>query len=345
MKSFKQYYITEKRIHPSERGYWISPQGEVIELPQGGTHIVDIVKNPEKYGQTEERLRKVYDKFGEPERYGKEGKSRDEIMLRLMRRGWIRVRKARAGGAFLWTVETIKFTNREKDAIFKFLNDKAGSDDVSITVLSRDGKRIENRLTSKNQLLEALTESSLSRIKSKLDDHACGTITAFRGSNTKKENMAKNKKLVAWLMSKGYSVTPIKGSYIENFKTKDQQEVGESSYFVCNHKVDGDDGGRLEKDLRKVGEMYDQDSILSIPYGKDAVLIGTSKRENSFPGYGKTMKVGKPKFGKTSGEFFSRVNGRVFAFESIDDDLEFPDTINGIRAMKTLAEEVESSLK
>lgn len=336
MKTFKQY-LQEKRIHPSEHGFWIDPKGKVIELSQGQTHINHIINNPEQYNQSEERLRSVYDKFGEIERYGKEGKSRDEIMLRLMRRGWVRIRKARAGGAFLWTVETIKFSNREKDNIYKFLNDNKASD-VSITVLSRDGKKIMERHNSIHGLLEDLQESSLNRLRSKIEDHACGTITAFRGGNTKSENKAKNKKLVAYLMSKGYSVTPIKGSYIENFKTDDAEEVGESSYFVCNHKVEGDDNGQLEKDLMRMGEKFDQDSILSIPYEKDAVLVGTSKRDNSFPGYKKRMKVGKPKFGKTSGEFFSRVNGRVFAFECQSLDLEYPDTINGIRAMKQLAE-------
>lgn len=177
-------------------------------------------------------------------------------------------------------------------------------------------------------------ESSLSRIHEKISNHSCGAITAFRNEFTKSQNMNRNKEILAALKVKGYSVTKVKGSYIENFQSDDAKEVGEDSWFVVNHQIFGDDNGQLENDLKKLGEKYDQDSILSVRSGK-AVLIGTSKRDNAFPNYGQKVEVGTGKYGKVSGEFFSRVKGRQFAFESIE-----PDTIMGKWAMKALGNSI-----
>ena len=185
--------------------------------------------------------------------------------------------------------------------------------------------------------IEELKESSLSRIQRKLQNHAAGAITAFRGDKTKKENLENNKKILAYLLNKGYSVTKVKGSYIENFGSEDQKEVGENSFFVVNGKVEGDDNGQLENDLKLLGQKFDQDSILSVRYQEPAALVGTSDRENAFPGMDTKVTVGKPVFGDSEGEFFSRIGGRKFAFES---EYRFPDNINGIRAMKKLTESI-----
>lgn len=188
-----------------------------------------------------------------------------------------------------------------------------------------------------------LCESSLSRLHSHFSKHNAGAITAYRGEFSKSENQERNKKLLAYLSKKGYSITSVKGSYIENFGTNTQREVGEHSFIVVNNKIDGDDKGQLETDLIKLGRLFDQDSILSIRNG-EGTLIGTSRRDNAFPSYGKKENVGKSKFGGAVGEFFSRINGRKFAFESID-DVHAPDNINGIRGRDILAEKVENELE
>lgn len=191
-----------------------------------------------------------------------------------------------------------------------------------------------------------LVESGLSRIHQHISEHSAGAITAYRGDLTKSENRSRNKKLLAYIQRKGYSVTSVKGSYVEHYGKSNAKEVGEASFFVVNRVVDGDDGGKLESDLQKLGKLFDQDSILSVRNGK-GTLIGTSKREDSFPGYGVHMSVGASNFGSAAGEFFSRVKGRPFAFESIDsiDELIEPRTINGIRARGILSDRVEEELK
>ncbi len=184
---------------------------------------------------------------------------------------------------------------------------------------------------------EQLKESGLSRIQSGIKNHAVGAITAFRGDDVKQKNLQKNKVLLAKLLDKGYSVTKVKGSYIENKGSPEEKEVGENTFFVINRRVEGDDGGQLERDLIALGSLFDQDSILSKKYDGKAMLIGTSDRENAFPSKGETMEFDKAKFGDTQGEFFSRVKGRKFAFENAE-HIPAPSTINGIRAMKKIAE-------
>ena len=183
-----------------------------------------------------------------------------------------------------------------------------------------------------------LRESSLSRLWSKTENHVCGAVTGYRSENTAQQNKANNAKLVNYLQGKGYSVTKVSGSYIENFNTPDAQEVSEPSYFVCNHRVQGDDGGQLQDDLVRIGAQFDQDSVLIVPVGgADAYLVGTSQRENAWPAYGQTEVVGTGKWGDSLGPFFSRVGGRKFAFE----DMQEPQTRNGRWAQHILIKQID----
>ena len=185
---------------------------------------------------------------------------------------------------------------------------------------------------------EMIEESGLSRLWRKTQDNQCGTITAFRGDRSYEENIRNNKKLLAYLQSKGYSVTSIAGTYIENMGSENEKEVNERSFFVCDQKGTGD----LEKDLFKLGEAFDQDSVLIIPVGgKGAYLLGTSKREDSYPGYGNKEIVGDASYGQAAGEFLSKIKGRQFAFE----DIEEPQTINGKRGQLIMLREMEKMLE
>jgi len=116
-------------------------------------------------------------------------------------------------------------------------------------------------------------------------------------------------------LSKGYGATKLKGEYPEGgVKTK------EESFFI----VDNNDTGNLESDLKKLGEEFEQDSILFIPKGSiqgesKAYLIGTNHCENNWLGYGKKEIFGKGgKLGYSSPIYTSFVNGRPFIFEDVD---------------------------
>jgi len=169
---------------------------------------------------------------------------------------------------------------------------------------------------------EILVESSLSRLYQKYKDYDSGTISAFRGEFDKNENMKRHRELRQLLVAGGYSVTEIDGTYIENYGTSDAKKVKEKSMIVFDHKGKGD----LLKVLKKLGEKYDQDSITfsSVKEGK-YYLVGTSKRDNSYPGYGVKNVLGKPMFGK-DGMFCSEIKGRPFVFsESLNEETNLID--------------------
>lgn len=124
---------------------------------------------------------------------------------------------------------------------------------------------------------DILTESSLSRLFSKTQKHAVGAISAFRGELSKQENLKRTGQLSAYLRSRGYGITQIEGGFIENFGTPQQRDVSEKTLFVVN-PVEGGDNGALEADLKKLGAVYDQDSILSYRFNGKPTYIGTTSR-------------------------------------------------------------------
>lgn len=163
-----------------------------------------------------------------------------------------------------------------------------------------------------------------------MQEHDSGTITAFRDGETddggnvvktysKKENKARNKMLLANLQN--FSVTRVKGSYIENFKTKMAKEVREDVYFVVDHN----DRGDLEGVLKKLGQKFNQDSIMFIPKGTNTgILWGTKKDKYSnklaFPKFGTKESFPKAVWSKEA-EFTTKIKNRPFSFIKEDKDM------------------------
>lgn len=162
--------------------------------------------------------------------------------------------------------------------------------------------------------LSALNESGLSRITDKMQNHAIGMITAFRGEYTREENMQRNKSLKSKLLNAGFHVTPVQGNYIENFGAENAVPVKENSFFVVN-PVQGDDNGKLEAFLREMGEAFEQDSIFSKRFNSPGRVIGTSSREGVEPAMGDGFDVPDYKPGSES-QFMTKVRNRPFTFES-----------------------------
>jgi len=172
-----------------------------------------------------------------------------------------------------------------------------------------------------------LNESSLSRLWKHMQEHDAGIITAYRSKEiddddnvvktyTKKENQGRNRILFTKLQKK-YGITKVKGAYIENYGGKMAKEVGESVLFV----VDLFEWGDLEKSLKKLGQEFNQDSVMFIPKGTNkGFLWGTKKDEFSnkyagltfgYPAFGKKDVFSKAVWGKEA-EFMTKVHGRPF---------------------------------
>jgi len=68
--------------------YWISPKGNILGVES--RHINDIAAYPERFGFTKTILAAIFRRHRET--YGSEGNAREEILIKLMQKGWIRVR-------------------------------------------------------------------------------------------------------------------------------------------------------------------------------------------------------------------------------------------------------------
>lgn len=175
--------------------------------------------------------------------------------------------------------------------------------------------------------------SSLSRVYSHMLEHDTAILTSFRGDRETKENYESNRILKARLMERGYGVTTVKGSYIENFEQPAAMEVAEESFFVVNLP---DDPG-FETMMFALSEEYGQDSFLFIPIGTEgAYLFGTSET-NKFPPYGKKHMVGDLKMGKED-QFMTRVKNRPLTFKE-DLDTYAKLSRNSKWSVKKLAEQ------
>ncbi len=183
---------------------------------------------------------------------------------------------------------------------------------------------LENKI--KKAFTEAkITESSLSRVAQHMAEHDTGFITAFRSEYPNKQNTLRNKALKSFLVSKGYGITAVNGSYIENYGTKKAKEVKEATYFV----VDLNDTGNLESVLREQGEKWEQDSILFIPKGTGKGVLWGTRQGNEYPEFKQKIDLGNRVLGK-DGEFMTKVKGRPFIFETaVLEDLSYATGRNG----------------
>lgn len=120
--------------------YWVDPRGKILSLTDP-LHITQILHNPEKFGEKEKDLRALYDK--NKEKYGGEGKTRDEVMRRVIKKGFIRIRLYTGGGDY-WSVTLERFGRNEKRAIQVWAKEAAKNKvvgkfaDVKILELARD---------------------------------------------------------------------------------------------------------------------------------------------------------------------------------------------------------------
>ena len=99
-------------------------------------------------------------------------------------------------------------------------------------------------------------ERGLSLLYSHMQKFDSGIITAYRSKEydndgniireyTAKENEHRTKHLFAKLIQK-YSITKVKGSYIEHYGTPKANEVGESVFFVIDINETGNIGKGFE---------------------------------------------------------------------------------------------------
>jgi hypothetical protein len=169
---------------------------------------------------------------------------------------------------------------------------------------------------------QVINESSLSRIHNKIESGIIGFISGERNCKTyredgecevyytKMEKQQRARSLAAKLLNAEYSVTAIKGSYVEDYGLANEKEVSERSFMVAPRKPE--QVNTFEKNLLALGEEFEQDSILIVENGQ-ARLIGTSKRDGSWPSYHEAVPQGKFHGGERS-QYMSRLGNRPITF-------------------------------
>ena len=86
MKKFKEF-IKEA----TGSSFFLNPRGELAACDV--KHISSVTRNPSKFGLSKDYIKSIYEKYNE--KIGTEGKAREEILIYLLARGWVRMRRYR----------------------------------------------------------------------------------------------------------------------------------------------------------------------------------------------------------------------------------------------------------
>jgi len=100
----------------STDAYWISPRGKLVSV--GINHIDTIIKNPKKFGYSTPKIEKIYKKH--KEKMGVEGDAREEIILDVVKSGWIRLRRYVNR---YWSITINTLNNKTKDVLWQWSNE------------------------------------------------------------------------------------------------------------------------------------------------------------------------------------------------------------------------------
>ncbi|GHV79706.1 hypothetical protein AGMMS49944_14970 [Spirochaetia bacterium] len=98
-------------IDPNAPAWWISPQGHILGIKHGDTHIRMVIENPKVFGWTIEKIEDRYHFYGEA--VGTEKNAREEIIKDILNKGWIRIRKNK----YFYTIQLAALSERAKDYI------------------------------------------------------------------------------------------------------------------------------------------------------------------------------------------------------------------------------------
>jgi hypothetical protein len=76
----------------NKTGFWVSPKGKVIDTGSQ-KHIDVVISSPIRFNISKEYIESEHEKYGE--RIGQEGDARDNILSKILKAGWIRIRARR----------------------------------------------------------------------------------------------------------------------------------------------------------------------------------------------------------------------------------------------------------
>ena len=95
-------------------GTWISPKGEIFEIPL--THIKYVIDEPARFDLNINKIKEIYHKHNEG--IGSEGNARDEIVNLLISNGWIRIRYY--PDELIFNAQLVSLTQENKNYLHKW---------------------------------------------------------------------------------------------------------------------------------------------------------------------------------------------------------------------------------
>jgi hypothetical protein len=141
-------------------------------------------------------------------------------------------------------------------------------------------KMIQEAMGEKSILLSKpslITEASYSRIKDKIENKKIPfvMITAFRGTESKDENLRRQRELEMQVSAEGYPFTKMPGSgYVE-----DPEEEGGEPVEVKENSVLVWDESRPGKDSKDVS-LFDLAKTLAQKYNQDSFIFGKKLKDD-----------------------------------------------------------------
>jgi len=148
---------------------------------------------------------------------------------------------------------------------------------------------------------------SLSRLHGHIKaGHMVGFISASRGNLSPAENNKRTKELKKSLKGHGYTPVPVKGEYIEDHNGE-KKKVKEKTFMVHSGQTGH---ATLLRDLKKHGEKYGQDTVLSVSDKHGSVFHGTGKSD--WVPKGKRARIGGAGISTNVGDFNTRLKNTKF---------------------------------
>ena len=96
-------------LNKDNMAFFISPKGDVFS--SDFSHIKMVTDNPKKFGITPDYVRKTYEKYNE--KMGIEGRAREEILMKIINKGWIHIRKRPR----YWSVNIDRISTKTKNLL------------------------------------------------------------------------------------------------------------------------------------------------------------------------------------------------------------------------------------
>jgi hypothetical protein len=171
-------------------------------------------------------------------------------------------------------------------------------------------------MKSYREFISEAARRSLSRLHGHIEGgHMVGFISASRGNLSPAENNKRTKALRASLKQHGYTPVPVKGEYIEDHNGE-KKKVKEKTFMVHSGQLPAPkrgsvgDHATLLRDLKKHGEQFGQDTVLSVSKKHGSVFHGTGKSD--WVPKGKRARIGGAGISTNVGDFNTRLKGKKF---------------------------------